>query len=155
MTVEIVDKTGGRWVPDGELCRRWIESALRSAAPARAAAVSLCFVGARESEQLNRRYRRRPRPADVLAFPLRLPAELDGEFEPAPIGDIVVCAELAEREAAARRRPLEQHWAHLVVHGCLHLLGFDHENETAAAEMEETEVEILRNLGIPNPYLVS
>ncbi len=152
--VEIADHSTGHWVPNDKLCRNWIEHAMRGANRENPVTVSLCFVGADESEQLNRRYRDRQYPADVLSFPSAVPAALREQFDSEPLGDIVVCAELAQREALSRDRPVDHHWAHLVIHGCLHLLGYDHAARKDAADMEKIEIEILRNLGIPDPYLV-
>ena len=152
MNIEISDRSTGHWVPDAARCRSWLEPALRGARRERPVTVSLCFVDADEAEQLNRRYRGRPHPADVLAFPSAMPATLRRQLDSDPLGDIVVCAELARREALCRDRPVDHHWAHLVIHGCLHLLGYDHTAREDAANMEKIEIEILRNLGIPNPY---
>jgi len=153
--VEIFDNSTGHWIPDGELCRTWIKQTLHGASQVNPVTVSLCFVDADESEQLNRRYRDRHNPANVLSFPYGMPTALRGKLDSEPIGDIVVCAELAQREAQAQGKPVDQHWAHLVIHGCLHLLGFDHLGEDEAERMEKMEIEILRNLGIPNPYVSS
>ena len=150
--IEIADRSTGHWVPNDALCRNWLEQALRGAKRGHPVTVSLCFVDADEAEQLNRRYRDRQYPADVLSFPSAMPAALRRQLDSDPLGDIVVCAELAKREAQSRDRPVEQHWAHLVIHGCLHLLGYDHAADQDAAAMEKIEIEILRNLGIPNPY---
>ena len=153
--VEISDNSAGYWVPDSRHCRNWIENALRAASHENPVTVSMRFVDAGESEALNSRYRDRSYPANVLTFPSRMPAGLCRGLESEPIGDIVVCTELAQQEAQSQGKPLDHHWAHLVIHGCLHLLGFDHVRENDAERMEEMEIGILRNLGIPNPYLVS
>ena len=155
VTVEISDISKGHWVPHDKLCRNWVEQALLSSNHEHPVTVSLCFVDAGESEQLNRRYRDRKYPANVLSFPCEMPAALGEHLESEPLGDIVVCTELAEQEAQTQGKPVDHHWAHLVIHGCLHLLGFDHAMEDDAARMEKMEIEILRKFGIPNPYLVS
>lgn len=152
--VEISDHSTGYWIPNDKLCRNWIEHALRGANRENPVTVSLCFVDAGESEQLNRRYRDRRYPTDVLSFPSGMPAALREQLDSEPLGDIVVCAELAQREALSRDKPVDHHWAHLVIHGCLHLLGYDHAAREDAANMEKIETEVLRNLGIPDPYLV-
>ena len=162
VTVEIADESSGHWVPGSELCQGWIEGALAAASRAGPVTVSLCFVDARGSEALNRRYRKQPGPTNVLAFPRKTSPELDPELNPelnkapggAEIGDIVVCAELAAAEAEAQGKPVAHHWAHLLIHGCLHLLGYDHGEEKQAQCMEAMEIGILRRLGIPNPYPV-
>ena len=87
-------------------------------------------------------------PTNVLSFPAELPAGV-----PLPVlGDLVICAPVVAREAQEQGKPPEAHWAHLVVHGCLHLLEFDHEDEAEAAEMEALERSILAAMGYPDPY---
>jgi probable rRNA maturation factor len=126
--------------------RHWARSAL--AGRRRDAELSIRIVDAAESRTLNRRYRGKDRPTNVLAFPAELPAELSLPL----LGDLVICRELGEAEAAAQAKPLEAHWAHMVVHGTLHLLGYDHESPGEAAEMEALEAEILAEFGWPDPY---
>ncbi len=155
VNIEISDHSTGHWVPNHKLCRRWIGQALSAARRGGATAVSLRFVNRDESQALNLRYRKRGSPTNVLAFPSAIPASLGELLGSEPLGDIVVCSELAQREARAQGKALEHHWAHLLVHGCLHLLGYDHEIDTEAEAMEKMETEILRNLGIPDPYPVS
>lgn len=105
-------------------------------------------VSPAESRRLNARYRGRDRPTNVLSFPaLRLP---DGPDQ--PLGDLVICPAVLRAEARAQRKSLRAHWAHLVVHGTLHLIGYDHERPTEASRMERREVALLRRLGFPNPY---
>lgn len=106
-----------------------------------------------ESAALNQRFRGRAGPTNVLAFtgPERPPKQV-AEAAGWPLGDIVLCRPLVATEAEAAGRPEHAHWAHLVVHGCLHLLGFDHEEPVQAAAMEARETEILSRLGFPDPY---
>ena len=153
-TIEIADQSAGHWVPQDAQCRDWITAALAAAGNDEdgPVAVSLCFVNSSASAALNGRYRDQPRPTNVLAFPRKTPAELETALGAAAIGDIVVCAELAAEEARAGGKPLAHHWAHLLIHGCLHLLGYDHIDERGARCMETMEIGILRGLGIPNPY---
>ena len=84
----------------------------------------------------------------MLSFPADLPAEVNIPL----LGDIVICAPLVESEAVEQAKPPEAHWAHLVIHGVLHLLGMDHENEADAEKMEEMEKSLLARLGFPDPY---
>ena len=105
------------------------------------------IVDESESRELNHRYRQVDKPTNVLAFPAE-PEHLDY----ACLGDLIICAPLVEREAEAQGKETLAHWAHLVVHGMLHLQGFDHDDEGAAARMEALEIKILDTLGYTNPY---
>ena len=110
--------------------------------------LAIRVVGAAESRRLNRRYRRKDHPTNVLSFPATVP-QADGAR---PLGDLVVCAAVVAREAREQDKSLAQHWAHMIVHGTLHLLGYDHERRSDARRMERYEVGVLRTLGYPNPY---
>jgi probable rRNA maturation factor len=108
------------------------------------AQVTIRYVAAAEGRRLNREYRGKDYPTNVLSFPYsRKP----------PAGDLVICAPVVAREAKAQGKAVSAHHAHLVVHGCLHLMGLDHERGAAeAARMERREIRILRALGFGNPY---
>ena len=108
-------------------------------------------VDEQESRQLNSRYRGKDRPTNVLSFPFQVPAGVDSDH----LGDLVICAELVEREAREQQKKAMDHWAHMVVHGVLHLRGLDHQTEEQAGEMEDLEKEILAGLGIEDPYRAS
>jgi len=109
-----------------------------------AAQVTVRFVAAEEGRRLNHDYRGKDYPTNVLSFPYAPPPRL--------AGDLVVCAPVARREAQERGKAVEAHFAHLIVHGMLHLQGFDHENESDAAAMEERERETMARLKFPDPY---
>lgn len=126
---------------------RWVRAAL--AGRRGAAELTVRVVDAAESAALNEAYRARPGPTNVLSFPV---SGLPPGAEPL-LGDVVVCAPLVAAQAKQQGKEAEAHWAHLVVHGVLHLLGFDHADAAGAAEMETLEVDILGALGYPNPYL--
>ena len=140
LALDIQLATRSRQVPSGAQFRCWARASLR-----RAAEVTLRIVGEREAAALNRRYRGRRHPTNVLSFRYGERARL--------CGDIVLCAPVIGREARAQRKDIESHYAHLTVHGLLHLQGYDHENPRQARIMEAKEVAILRRLGIANPYL--
>jgi len=112
------------------------------------ASVSVRIVDAEEGRALNARWRERDRPTNVLSFPADLPPELELPL----LGDLVLCAPVVLREAAEQGKRVEDHWAHLVIHGVLHLLGMDHQDDAEAEEMEQREREILAALGIDDPY---
>lgn len=149
MTLRIDVQVGGTrsGLPEVAKLRHWARAAL--AGRRRDAEVSIRIVDAAESQALNRRYRSKDRPTNVLAFPAELPPELELPL----LGDLVICREVVEAEATAQRKPLDAHWAHMVVHGTLHLVGYDHETAGEAAAMEALEAEILAELGWPNPYM--
>lgn len=110
--------------------------------------VSIRLVDTDESQTLNNRYRHKNKPTNVLSFPCEIPPEVELNL----LGDLVICAEVVEREALEQGKTNKAHWAHMVVHGCLHLLGYDHIEETEAQEMESLETAILLELGFPPPY---
>lgn len=115
----------------------------------RAGEVCIRIVSEKESAQLNKQYRHKSGPTNVLSFPLQgMPGE--GPL----LGDIVICAALVNREAREQGKTRAAHWAHLVVHGSLHLLGFDHIKSQEARQMEALEVRLLAGLGVANPYNV-
>ncbi len=122
-----------------------IASWLRAALAGRRARLTVRFVGAAEGRRLNREFRRRDRATNVLAFGYGAP---DGGLA----GDIVLCAPVVAREARARAKPLRAHYAHLTVHGALHLRGYGHARRREAVRMEAEERRILAGLGFPDPY---
>jgi len=101
-----------------------------------------------ESRMLNRRYRGKDRPTNVLSFPFGAPPGIECRH----LGDIVICAAVVKREAQQQHKPEQDHWAHMVVHGVLHLQGYDHQDEAQAETMETLEKQILQVLGIGDPY---
>ena len=146
------------WVPSPAALRRWARAAHAAAeaqAPRwrgrpRAAARGVCIriVGAAASRGLNHGYRGKDRPTNVLSFPAAaVERELDGA-----LGDLVICAPVVAAEAREQGKTPAAHWAHMVVHGVLHLHGFDHESSRAARMMERLELEILRAFGYQDPY---
>ena len=112
------------------------------------AELSIRLVDEAESRELNRHYRGKDRPTNVLSFPAELPPVVQSPL----LGDLVICAPLVVQEAQDQDKETLHHWAHLVVHGVLHLVGYDHQNETEAATMEAAEREILAGMGLPDPY---
>ena len=136
------------WAPSLASLREWAGAALGRRGVGRE--ISVRVVGPRESRQLNARYRRRDKPTNVLSFPSApMP-----EIKPQPLGDLVICPQVLRAEALAQGKTLRAHWAHLVVHGALHLAGYDHEHEHEARCMERREIAVLKRLGFGNPYRV-
>ncbi|SFW98686.1 rRNA maturation RNase YbeY [Marinospirillum alkaliphilum] len=137
--------------PDESLFNRWASLALQSDAPEQAE-VTIRIVDDAESRQLNHDYRGKDKPTNVLSFPFESPIDLPPEAELSLLGDLVICLPQVLREATEQGKPPLHHWAHLVIHGMLHLQGFDHEQEHQAEVMERLEVALLQQLGIPDPY---
>lgn len=133
-------------VPAESRFREWVEVALEGRVEK--AALTIRIVDAAESAELNGSYRDKPYPTNVLSFPLDMPAEADIPY----LGDLAICAAVVAREAQEQGKPPEAHWAHMVVHGVLHLLGYDHLSEAEAEEMEALEVTLLSRMGYPDPY---
>lgn len=129
--------------------QQWLEAAILPFQEI--AEVTVRIVDEEESQQLNFDYREKDKPTNVLSFPFELPP---GVEELPLLGDLVICAQVVAVEAAEQGKELDHHWAHMVVHGCLHLLGFDHINDADAEEMEAEEILILQQLGIKNPYIL-
>jgi probable rRNA maturation factor len=134
-------------LPSEAQFRDWVEAAVGR--QRRSAEVSLRIVDAVEGQALNLQYRHRDYPTNVLSFPADLPPGLGIPL----LGDVVLCAPVIAREAQAQGKPVLEHWAHLVVHGTLHLLGHDHETPAEAREMESLEVQVLDSMGIQDPYI--
>lgn len=131
----------------GELAfATWVAAALP--ADRQDAELTIRVVSPSESEALNAQYRNKQKPTNVLSFPSDLPEEVDIPL----LGDLVICAAVVEKEAKEQGKHLEAHWAHMVIHGTLHLLGYDHINDSEAEVMEARETELLRALGYPAPY---
>ena len=143
-----VQKRVRAWAPPRAELAQWASAALGARAAGRALGVAL--VGAAESRRLNARFRGRHRPTNVLSFaPAPLPAAARGLR---PLGELVICPRVLAVEARAQAKTLRAHWAHLVVHGALHLSGYDHARAADARRMERREIAVLRRLGFANPY---
>jgi probable rRNA maturation factor len=134
------------WAPSSRQLARWAAAAL---APMRRSMVlSVRVVGEARSRSLNAHFRRKDKPTNVLSFsgPGSVP---DGRYF---LGELVICAPVVAREALTQEKTLESHWAHMTVHGVLHLLGFDHERQAEAVKMTAKEIQILDRLGFSDPY---
>lgn len=137
-----------RGLPDEIRIARWARAALKGLRRRRVA-LGVRIVNARESAHLNRRYRGKSGSTNVLSFPFETPAGVRSDT----LGDLVICAPVVRREARQQHKPAEAHWAHMVVHGIMHLRGYDHERNRDAVVMERREARVLRALGYANPYL--
>jgi len=137
-----------RGLPAAASFRQWVDAALAGARRRRTAELSLRIVDDTEGRELNRNYRGRDYATNVLSFPAELPPGVDVPL----LGDIVLCAPVVAREAMDQHKAVRDHYAHLTIHGVLHLLGFDHEADPSAVRMESLETRILAMLGIADPY---
>ncbi|MGH8140492.1 MAG: rRNA maturation RNase YbeY [Steroidobacteraceae bacterium] len=139
------------WAPPKADIAAWASTAGGRRAAGRELGVRV--VGRAESRRLNARYRGRDQPTNVLSFPApRFPVARFPAGPQQPLGDLVICPDVLRAEAREQRKSLRAHWAHLVVHGTLHLIGYGHERPADASRMERHEIAILRRLGFPNPY---
>lgn len=112
------------------------------------AGMTIRVVHSAEMQQCNLQWRGKDKPTNVLSFPAEFPPQAGVNY----LGDILICAEVLEQESMAQGKALNDHWAHIVIHGVLHLQGFDHQNEDDAQQMEQREKEILTTLGVADPY---
>ena len=140
-------------VPPAATFQTWVAAAVGQSgrAPAGDTDVAVRIVNADEIRTLNRLYREKDTPTNVLSFPA---GDIEGLPPEAPqlLGDVVVCASVVAAEAREQGKAVEHHWAHMIVHGTLHLLGFDHETDAEAAEMEALEARILASQSVTDPY---
>jgi probable rRNA maturation factor len=138
-------------LPTKKQFQLWVDTALEevSSDPSQEFELTIRLVNSEESQQLNNQYRSKDKPTNVLSFPFEVPDGIELNL----LGDLIICIEVMEQEAKEQNKALFDHWAHLVIHGCLHLVGFDHISDSEALEMESIEIIILEKLGITNPYL--
>ena len=133
-------------IPDADLVQQWAEKACLCDDRV---VTSVQIVSKDEMRELNNTWRGKDRPTHVLSFPMQSPDEVDLKI----LGDLALCADVINTEAIEQHKPAQAHWAHMVVHGMLHLQGYDHIDEHQAEEMEALEIRILDQLGFDNPYL--
>ena len=124
---------------------RWATLALKDLPDAE---ISIRIVSKEESANLNQTYRHKIGPTNILSFPADIPEIVQSPL----LGDLIICAAIIEEEAKAQQKPLLAHWAHIVIHGILHLLGYDHQGDNDATVMEALEINLLRQLGYDDPY---
>ena len=134
-------------LPTAEQIEQWATAAVEPQSDE--VEMTVRIVDEAESHALNLNYRGKDRPTNVLSFPFECPDEVELPL----LGDLVICRQVVEREAQEQEKPLMAHWAHMVVHGSLHLLGYDHIEDDEAEEMESLETQIMTRLGFADPYL--
>jgi probable rRNA maturation factor len=143
IATEAVDK-----LPSEADFRLWVEKALPTIGEE--FEVTIRIVDEEESHALNHEYRGKDKPTNVLSFPFEAPPGLELPL----LGDLVICTQIVEQEAVEQKKPLLHHWAHMTIHGILHLRGYDHINDDEADEMESIETQLLASLSISDPYLI-
>ena len=134
-------------LPRQEQLTEWANAALKETE--NPVEISIRIVDENEAAELNEKWRKQSGATNVLSFPATVELEMEAQL----LGDIVICGPVIEREACQQDKSLDAHWAHMVIHGTLHLLGYDHNNDNDATEMETLEIKILENLGYTNPYI--
>jgi probable rRNA maturation factor len=142
-------------IPGNALLKRWANAVLatESAKKNLPFEITIRIVSTEEMTELNTTYRHKQGPTNVLSFPFDMSDAPDMDTH--ILGDIAICSDVVIREAQEQNKPVKNHWAHMVVHGTLHLLGYDHVEEKDALIMEAREINILKSLGFPNPYQLS
>jgi len=146
LELDLQNACNSQQLPSEAQFELWVRTALGNTMPR--AELTIRLVESEESRTLNHSYRGKDKPTNVLSFPFEAPPGVELPL----LGDLVICAEVVENEAAEQHKTLEAHWAHMVVHGCLHLLGYDHIEDAEAEEMEALETELLQGLGFADPY---
>ncbi len=144
--LDIQIATEFRDYPEEQQFQHWVDAVLTD--QTRDSEIVIRLVDEAESTALNQQYRHKTGPTNILSFPFEVPETLESDL----LGDLVICAPLIAKEARLQNKPLDHHWAHITLHGVLHLLGYDHIQDHDAEEMETLEIKILNMLNIANPY---
>ena len=151
--VAFEDVSAAVGVPTPASIEQWVQQVLSNQLGAKPfPELSILVVDEQAISELNETYRHKSGPTNVLSFPFEAPPGLPEEEADALLGDIVICAQIVATEAQQQHKNLQAHWAHMVVHGVLHLLGYDHLNNEDAEQMESLEIQLLSELAFPNPY---
>ena len=140
---------GDKAVPEENDFQRWVEAALTPYK--KTFELTIRIFSLDESRQLNHQYRGKDKATNVLSFPFEVPEGIELDL----LGDLVICVDVVEQEATEQHKSSNAHWAHMTVHGCLHLLGFDHIEDDDADEMEALETKIITGLGFAGPYEIN
>ena len=143
-----IQKITKQQIPKLSLLRMWAKMALEKQTSA--CELTIRIVDVAEMTELNRKYRQKKGPTNVLSFPFDMPHGVQSKMR--LLGDIVVCAAVVDREAREQHKTREAHWAHMIIHGIFHLLGFNHEQEDEAQQMESLETQLMQQLGFTDPY---
>jgi probable rRNA maturation factor len=151
--IDVINDSVGTQTPAATDLQLWCTEALKHLpAHSKLVNLSLRIVDEDESAAINLAYRQKDYATNVLSFGAQLPESVVNSLDEIPLGDLLICAPVVAREADEQGKTLNAHWAHMVIHGILHLHGYDHENDADAAEMETLESDILLSLGFEKPY---
>ncbi len=142
----LLNNDSGSEIPTIEEFNSWVEAVIDNHGSF--IQISIQIVDKSASQELNKTYRNKDKPTNVLSFALDLPEVVEEDL----IGDLAICAEVVKQEAIAQNKPIDHHWAHMTIHGALHLLGFDHIDDKDAETMEALEIKLLAQLNIADPY---
>ncbi len=134
-------------LPSKSQLLEWLNAVIPQFQPQ--AELTIRIVDEKESHQLNYQYRGKDKPTNVLSFPFEAPPGIEIDL----LGDLIICRQVVEQESKQQNKPLFAHWAHMVVHGSLHLLGYDHIEDDEAEEMESIETELVQSMGFEDPYI--
>ena len=147
VNVDIENVSSYEDIPDQKCFHRWVSASLSNYK--KSAEVAIKIINEAESAKLNYRFRKKNCATNILSFPADLPKSLNFPL----LGDLAVCVQVVMREAIEQNKEINAHWAHMIVHGSLHLIGYDHEDDLAAKNMEALEIKILGDLDFPSPYI--
>ena len=154
VTVDLFNDSDTQTTIDSDEVKNWVVTALKSIKVDGDMSICIKLVNIKEAAELNLKYRKKDTATNVLSFSSLMPNSLQSLLPNRHLGDVVLCPEIVTCEAAKQCKSEVAHYAHLIIHGTLHLNGFSHKTEDDAKNMEEKEIKIMEKLGFPNPYLV-
>ena len=149
ITLDLQQACDAKNLPTNTQFQLWVDTALNHYQ--KDFELTIRLVEVKESQALNLQYREKVKPTNVLSFPFEVPEGIELDL----LGDLVICADVVAEEAKEQKKDLHNHWAHMVIHGCLHLLGYDHIDDCEATEMEALEAKLLNELMISDPYIIN
>tara|TARA_B100000214_G_C23719176_1_gene513458 strand:+ start:209 stop:682 length:474 start_codon:yes stop_codon:yes gene_type:complete len=154
VTVDLINDSEIQTTIDSNEMQNWVVTTLKSIKVDSDISICIKLVDLKEAAELNLKYRKKDEATNVLSFSSVMPNSLYCMLPVRHLGDVVICPEIVKNEAAEQRKSEIAHYAHLIIHGTLHLNGFRHKTKNDAKNMEKEEIKILEKLGFPNPYLV-